>query len=220
MVGRVVRVSEPTNGRSEGHSTAFDWKGAFRSFGQELERVNRRVTDLDDLLATLARDVTAINETLEDAKGQATVSWLMLADPVAAVAVLGDLAVWCEEVYLRYDDAALPACWLWHAGLVEELLTLRQGHADAFHSKSRSAAKALDWHERYRPGVVKRLLETVRDCDLSKHEPPALPRPTPLKLTIERAAVAHAQGLTITPTSDEITEADAYQPDYTPTQQQ
>jgi hypothetical protein len=211
-------VSESTGGReAESKREPFDWREAFRSFGRELERQQRRTEELDTLLAKLGVQVELIADEQRGPKGTPTLSWLLLDDPEFAVTVLVDLAVWVETVYLRYDDAALPACWLWHPGLVDDLLTLRQGHADAFDPKSRSAAKALDWAERYRPGTVKRWAETVRDCDLSKHEQPALPRMTPLKLTVQRAAVAHAEGLTITPEPAELEEAANYQPDYSPT---
>jgi hypothetical protein len=52
---------------------------------------------------------------------------------------------------------------------VEELFWLHQAHREAYAPSTRSVAKAGDWHDRQRPGVVARLQPLVRDCDLSRH---------------------------------------------------
>ena len=36
-------------------------------------------------------------------------------------------------MYLRYPDAFLPSCWLWHPPLIEELRWLRATHREAYH---------------------------------------------------------------------------------------
>jgi hypothetical protein len=74
-----------------------------------------------------------------------------------------------DAVYLRYRDALVPSCWLWHPEVVEELWWLRQAHADAYHPETGSWLRAGDWHERQRPGVVRRITRAVGSCELALH---------------------------------------------------
>ncbi len=96
-------------------------------------------------------------------------SWLLSTDPDQARADLSDLIEWLHRVYLRYDGAGLCSCWLWHPDVIEELWWLRQAHADAYDADVGSWLRVADWHERHRPGVVKRIGAVVRRCELSLH---------------------------------------------------
>ena len=80
-------------------------------------------------------------------------------------------SMWLRRVYLRYADAALPSCWLWHPDVVEELWWLRQAHAEAFHPQTGSWRAVGDWHDRQRPNLVRRLRPLVNKCELSLHVP-------------------------------------------------
>ena len=93
---------------------------------------------------------------------------LLVDDPDQALADLADLAVWMDAVFLRYRDAQVPPCWLWHPEVIEELWRLYQAHGDAYHPETGTWARVGDWHDRQRPGVVRRL-RAVAGCELALH---------------------------------------------------
>ena len=111
-------------------------------------------------LAELVRQLAdAVNATTAAAAG-GVASWLDLPTEVdTAHAVLGELLTWMQVVYLRYPDAAagLPDCWLWHPDVIEELLWLMQAWLAAYRDDKAAVSLAGDWHDRYRPGVVRRI---------------------------------------------------------------
>lgn len=83
--------------------------------------------------------------------------------------VLRELADWVEQVYLRYPDATtLPECWPWHPDAVEELTWLHAAWREAYRATT-TASRAADWHDRYRPGVVRRLGK-IATCSLDTHD--------------------------------------------------
>ncbi|WP_436493406.1 hypothetical protein [Actinokineospora sp. HUAS TT18] len=113
------------------------------------------------------------------------VSWLALpADSALAERVLTDLCEWMTTVFLRYADAAavLPECWVWHPDVVEELLWLSL----TWQAAQRDLPLLAEWHDRYRPGVVRRIKATAGTCSLESH---TRPRPAP------RAPLADAVGV-------------------------
>ena len=92
------------------------------------------------------------------------------------------LAGWVGGVYLRYPDAAqtLPECWLWHPEVVEELLWLHTAWLAAYRPGAAGTAVG-DWHDRQRPGVVRRIRDYAGLCSLEQHQPGAdrhTPAPT------------------------------------------
>ena len=116
-----------------------------------------RVDDLTRLATDLTNAVAALT-----ARRAATPcpSWLLLpADPDLAGRVLDELAGWLAVVYLRYPDGAdhLPECWCWHPDVVEELLWLMHAWAAAYQGPQARSALVGDWHDRQRPGVVRRI---------------------------------------------------------------
>jgi hypothetical protein len=159
----------------------------------ELARLDKRVDTLGETLARVVMNLpsrTATETTLPTA-----VSWLNRpvepgrgpADSRAAhdaEQLLDKLANWVGRVYLRYSDARLPDCWLWHADVVEELLWLHAAWRAAYHPDAATHAVG-DWHDRLRPGVVRRIKEYAGMCSLEAHLPagerhyPAPTAPTP-----------------------------------------
>ena len=85
--------------------------------------------------------------------------------------LLTELAGWVGRVYLRYPDAAadFPECWLWHPTVVEELVWLHRAWTQAYVGEGASVSGAADWHDRYRPGVVRRLGTYTGSCSLEAH---------------------------------------------------
>jgi hypothetical protein len=135
-----------------------------------LRRLPGRVDELAGLVAQLADAVNA-----STAAGEGSVaSWLDLPTEIdTAHAVLGELLAWMHVVYLRYPDAAagLPDCWLWHPDVIEELLCLMQAWLAAYRDDKAAVTLAGDWHDRYRPGVVRRITTTAGRCSLENHQP-------------------------------------------------
>jgi hypothetical protein len=131
----------------------------------------------------LADVVTHLSETVQQvaaagaakrsaSEGETVRSWLRLSeDEAAAKAVLSELVPWMQTVYLRYGDAreTLPPCWLWHPEIVEELLWLMDAWNAASFGPDASLRLVGDWHDRQRPGVMRRVGIYAGSCDLPTH---------------------------------------------------
>jgi len=199
------------------------------ALGHEGARTSRRVGDLETMLRQVAADVTSLAQVVDDAvTGSGEVgdydaqvpqvrAWLLTADPEQAGADLADLISWLDRVHLTYHGATLPSCWMWHADVIEELWWLPCAHADAYDPKEGSWLRVGDWHDRQRPGVVKRIRVATHGCELALHVPGAerARRPAPAPLIAAAAAIAAwtAAGrveLGPEPTSAQLAEADTY----------
>lgn len=128
-----------------------------------------RVRDLARTVTQLAAEVAEQSRTVERI---AVTSWLALpaeADPRGWLDALVD---WVRRVFLRYTDAAkaLPHCWLWHPDIVEELCWLHDAWSVAYCDEGATVAMAADWHDRYRPGVVRRIAAWAGNCSLENHQ--------------------------------------------------
>jgi hypothetical protein len=132
--------------------------------------------------------------------------------------ILDELIGWLAAVYLRYADAAtgLPECWLWHPDVVEELLWLMHAWLAAYQGPTASVTLVGDWHDRYRPGVVRRIRTSAGTCSLENHTTrDDRPRhlggtAVPLDDAVERIAAwwgAHRDAAAPEPTADEFTAA-------------
>jgi hypothetical protein len=148
------------------------------ALARSLERTQRRVGELETLVRQLATDLTSLARSHPSAgaeraeatgDGRTPGGWLAARDPDAGLAGLRDLAAWIEEIYLRYPDAELPSCWLWHPAVVEELWWLHGAHTAAFDEAGGSWQRIGDWHDRFRPGVAKRIRAAVGGCELALH---------------------------------------------------
>jgi hypothetical protein len=149
---------------------------------EAMRRAMRQVPTSGDL-ARLAATVAELSETtaaMQAAGGgrrsepDLVPSWLTLAhDLHIARAVLGDLTGWLADVYLRYGDAArdFPECWLWHPEIVEELVWLMYAWLAAYRDDDASVRAVGDWHDRLRPGVVRRIHGYAKACSLENHLP-------------------------------------------------
>lgn len=191
----------------------------------ELDRQGRRVTalenragDIEGAMQSLAGDVATLAAYVAPGGDKALRSWLLAEDPALASEDLTALASWLDAVWLRYPDAILPSCWVWHPALVEELHVLRLAHVDAFDPKRGTAAKAAAWHDTLRPHTAARIAEAYRRCGLHKHTPggpehqpaPATPLTSDLKALAGQWATAKT---TPTPTPGQLSEANTYDHD-------
>jgi hypothetical protein len=170
-------VSSDTNGNGTAPASA----AAVAGLAREVEALRKAVRSAGELHARvdeLARLVAALGEQLATQHGPtarpAAPSWLDLpAELETARRVLADLTGWLETVYLRYPDAAagFPECWAWHPEVIEELLWCRQAWHAAYRDDTATATAAGDWHDRARPGVVRRIKTYAGTCSLEAHQP-------------------------------------------------
>jgi hypothetical protein len=131
--------------------------------------LENRVEELAELLATLAGNVKTLLTQDEQEQADKVRAWLLTEDSDHARADLTDLIEWLARVYLRYPDAFLPSCWLWHPALIEELRWLRATHREAYHPTRGTWAHIGDWHDRYRPAVTRRIRTAYGSCELREH---------------------------------------------------
>jgi hypothetical protein len=150
---------------------------------EAMRRAMRQVPTSGDLarlaatVAELSETTAAIQTTSSGRRSEPdpVPSWLVLPARVAdARAVLADLSGWLADVYLRYSDAArdFPECWLWHPDIVEELVWLMYAWLAAYRDDQEASVRATgDWHDRLRPGVVRRIHGYAKACSLENHLP-------------------------------------------------
>lgn len=143
------------------------------ALARAVERTGRRLDNVELLLRQLTADIAALGVRLDDTEAEPAVvrSWLVAEHVGHARDDLTELTDWLHDVYLRYHGARLPSCWLWHPAVVEELWWLYQAWTDAYTGRRASWTAVGDWHDRQRPGVVRRLLVAVGDCELGRHVP-------------------------------------------------
>jgi hypothetical protein len=143
--------------------------GLRRSLGL-LDTVPTRV---EDLAATVAQLADALSAVPPRPGPTPAPSWLTISEePQTARVLLEGLCDWLHRVFLRYPDGAavLPECWLLHPDAVEELLWLQHAWLAAYQAKGASVQLAGDWHDRQRPGVVRRLKTSVGSCSKERHQ--------------------------------------------------
>lgn len=159
---------------------------AVAGLASEVEALRRAVDPVPGRIADLARLTADLSAQLRDLtvapKPRAMPSWLVAPEDLEATrALLTELDAWVGMVFLRYGDTAvaLPECWLWHPDIVEELLWLMHSWLAAYQGEKASVALVGDWHDRYRPGVVRRVKALAGSCSLEVHlDRPDRPRST------------------------------------------
>jgi hypothetical protein len=154
--------------------------GALAGLAREVDALRREVRGLagvpervDELAALLARLADSVAALSARKAAPAAPSWLLAPqDPATTGELLDGLAGWLGEVFLRYPDGVevLPECWCWHPDVVEELLWLMHAWSAAYQGVGASAGLAGDWHDRQRPGVVRRLKTSVGSCSCESHQ--------------------------------------------------
>jgi hypothetical protein len=192
---------------------------------RRLEELTSRLGDVGDkagehdtLIRQLAGSISQLARTVAgddagDGPPAHPRTWLQIDDAVVAREILADLIEWVDAVYLRYPRAHLPSCWLWHPPVIEELWWLRNLHREAYRG---GWTRVAEWHDRYRPGVVRRVGDAVGDCELSRHtsrgDRAARAAAAPLGGHVEHIADTWtSNGLPPEPTPQQIGEADQYE---------
>lgn len=182
-------------------STPPAWAAALAS---GLERASTRLTRLTEDQAALAVVVEQLARGLapDDVPAPSALEGLP-GDTVE------DLLQWIETVYLTYHGARLGSCWAWHADVVEELLVLRTIHHAVY--AGNEPMRIGDWHDRYRPGVVRRVNATLKNCSITTHDNDQAPQ-LPLKNSLTTLNHARSNDLpTPAPTPTQLHEARQYE---------
>jgi hypothetical protein len=208
---------------SESDTGDLDVARTLSRFEHTLEDLTSQVGDVGDkvgehetLIRQLAGSISQLARTVAGDDGGPPThprSWLQVDDGDAAREILVDLIEWVDAVYLRYPGAHLPSCWLWHPPVIEELWWLRNLHKEAYRA---GWARVAEWHDRYRPGVVRRVGDAVGDCELSRHTSHGDRRgrgvAAPLAGHAEHIAAAWTStGLPPAPTLAQLAEADQHE---------
>lgn len=170
---------------------------ALRRRLDDVASVPRKLRDLARVVQDLADQVKATRTPTGSGEDAGCRSWL--AAPVAPDldrSLLDELVEWVAAVFLRYADArkVLPECWLWHPDVVEELLWLMTAWQSAYAGETATVFQAADWHDRYRPGVVRRIPQLARNCSIEMHAQPAATGQLPVMDETTREQIAQWWG--------------------------
>ena len=167
----------PASGGGEGE---FARAEAVAGLAREVDGLRRGLDPLiglpervDDLARTTAQLADAVSAAPARPGPTPAPSWIAApADGEVTFRLLDGLCSWLHRVFLRYPDgdAVLPACWLWHPDVVEELTWLMHAWLAAYQGPAASVQLAGDWHDRQRPGVVRRLRGSVSSCSRERHQ--------------------------------------------------
>lgn len=167
---------------------------ALRALAADVETLGRRVTDVEaatqkasESAAGAQRAVVRVVEMIDKAgdkpvgdepekadtgtgAAEPLPPWLVGEDADDASQDLDELTGWLCAVYLHYHGAEkLGDCWMWHPGVIAELIALRNGWTAAHYGPRASATAVMDWHDRFRPGAVTRINRELEDCHLERH---------------------------------------------------
>jgi hypothetical protein len=170
----------PVPGRGDRSSGESQASGAVVGLAREVDTLRRALDPLlalpgrvDDLARLLGDLTTAVAALTARRSAAPCPSWLLAPeDPDLAGRLLEELTGWLAAVYLRYPDGAdhLPECWMWHPDVVEELLWLMHAWAAAYQGPAAAVGPVGDWHDRQRPGVVRRIAKTAGSCSIENHQ--------------------------------------------------
>jgi hypothetical protein len=120
----------------------------------------------------LPAKVDELGQALEDALDGGAVRvqapfWLDLTQE-EYTAELAELAEWVSKVlmpsYRDYTEMAIRPCWPNHLAAVWELSTIRAEWRRVYDRKKPELAGALNWHDRWLPGVLARLEKAMHSC--------------------------------------------------------
>jgi hypothetical protein len=139
---------------------------------QDVTTVQRRVDDLAETVSevdTLRAEVAAVAEVAENlatahVPGPAS-WWPDLATGDSRAQALADLGIWVDEVLrTRHPEMynKLGACWYQHADVLDELTALRAAWYAAYRDPAAPATAAVEWHDRWLPGVMRRCRAAIR----------------------------------------------------------
>jgi hypothetical protein len=125
----------------------------------------------------LRREVERILTLLTDDDQDTPAGWFWLTmDGQAREEKIGELSDWVETVfraqYPGYLDEQVRSCWPNHPEALWELSWLYQLWSRAYLTKRPAPKNAADWHDRWSPGVLRRLGQVMNRCEGACHSRP------------------------------------------------
>jgi hypothetical protein len=135
-------------------------------------------SDLADAIADTATRIESLEEAaqaLPDGKRAMAWCWRYLG-PQGSESLWRELNDWVGSIRSRYPLARrIPECWADHPEAVEELTALWLAWNAAYTERATPLTGAIDWHDRWLPGVLHRLEHGAfaLDCDRGHQIRPA-----------------------------------------------
>jgi hypothetical protein len=124
----------------------------------EIKRLRSKVTEL----------AQAESETRDSDRqhGPAAPYWIGLS-PQDHAAQLAELTQWADTILRReFGSYQLAACWANHPHAIWELSTLAAEWHRTYSRKQPSLDRALEFHDRWLPGTMRRIADITRRCSL------------------------------------------------------
>lgn len=139
--------------------------------------LDRMASDLTETVSDLASRIEGI-ESESDAPGhQGVMAWCWrYLGPRGSESLWRELDSWVSWIRHRYPLARrIPPCWAQHTELVEELTALWLAWNAAYTERGASLTAAIDWHDRWLPGLLYRLEHGAfaHDCSGGHQDRPA-----------------------------------------------
>jgi hypothetical protein len=143
----------------------------------EIARVQHKHVAAVDGIPELRRQVEKVLALLTDDDQTAAAGWFWLTmDGQVREDKLGELSDWVEAVlraqYPSYLAEQIQPCWPSHPEALWELTWLYQLWCRAYLTKQPAPKDAADWHDRWAPGVWRRLGHVMARCDLTCQSQP------------------------------------------------
>ena len=132
--------------------------------GDIRRRVSRLTTDLGMLASQVEAQAASLAKAMAAGPRAQAPTWVGLS-PEDHETQLAELTQWVDGM-LRpsYPDSAPAACWPNHWQAVWELSTLAAEWRRIYQRPAPDLAGALDFHDRWLPGVARRLAAIQADC--------------------------------------------------------
>ncbi|MEU4540423.1 hypothetical protein AB0G15_36845 [Streptosporangium sp. NPDC023825] len=145
---------------------------------EQVSMLAARVDDLGPAVATaaeLAEQVTGRSDVVEQLTALRTAAGPVPTWAVVTVrgqerhARLNELHGWVMEILVaEYSDylpeGQMPDCWTQHRAIIHELAWLYNEWHNAYLPEDRRPRDAADWHDRWLPGVLRRMEAIVKEC--------------------------------------------------------
>ena len=127
-----------------------------------LTALEQRADAADKQIERLTEDMV---KALTTRKGPEIIAWHEL-DPPQYAAHLADLAAWLEAFLAAYPSAAASVrpCWQDHKDAVTELGLIWCEFTRIYAAERPSLDEALVFHDRWLPGVLKRVQQITAQC--------------------------------------------------------
>ena len=156
-----------------------------RQLIRHAEAITQLRTDLDQLASEMTDAVADLMTRLESTEDVAASTatgtggvtawcWRDLG-PESTESLWRELTEWVAWIRHRYPLAKrIPECWSDHPEVVEELTALWLAWNAAYTERDASFTAAVDWHDRWLPGVLHRVEHGAfaLNCDQGHHERP------------------------------------------------